>query len=268
MTSLLRRLRLRLAMPPRKDPDVDLSQVVRYTRQEFLDEVWDYKPSYENMDCVTILAPYGGGKTQLGFELLGKTVREYPKEVQPIIFVMKPRDNTVTKYAEKFKFHTVRVWPPSTLKSRLAGNRPTGYVLWPLEHDDPDMTEAQQTTIFRRALRQAYRSGGYIIFADETYSLEHELNLEKDLRRIWTKGRSNGCGLWAGSQRPAYISRWAYQAQHLFLGHDPDQSVQRRYGEIGAGINSEWVTAVVASLARFEFCYINREERSMCVVGA
>lgn len=254
-------------MPPRGNSDVDLSQVARYTRQEFLDDVWDYKPSFDNMDCVTILAPYGGGKTQLGFELLGKTISR-ESDTQVIVFVMKPRDTTVKRFATKYKFHTVRTWPPPSLKNRLTASKPLGYVLWPLEHDDPDVTDAQQTTIFRRALRQAYRKGGFIVFADETYSLEHELNLERDMRRIWTKGRSNGCGLWAGSQRPAYISRWAYQAQHLFLGHDPDEAVQKRYGEIGAGIGGEWVKAIVASLGRYEFCYINREERTVCIVGA
>lgn len=245
--------------------DVDLSQVARYTREDFLNDVWDYTPRHDNMDCVTILAPYGGGKTQLGFELLAKTVS---KEAQAIVLVMKPRDSTVTRFAQRNKFHTVRTWPPPVLKSRITNSKPNGYVLWPIEHDDPDVTDAQQTTIFRRALRQAYRKGGTIIFADETYSLEHELNLQRDLKRIWSKGRSNGCGLWAGSQRPVYIDKLALQAQHIFLAHDPDEEVQKRYGQIGAGISTEWVRAVVASLQRFEFCYINREDRTMCIVGA
>jgi len=254
-------------MPPRSNPDIDVSQVTRYTRQEFLTDVWDYKPSKDNMACVTILAPYGGGKTQLGFDLLGNTVTK-ESEVQAIVFVMKPRDTTVTRFAQLHKFHTIRTWPPPVLKIKLTNSKPAGYVLWPLEQDDPDLTDQQQTTIFRRALRDAYRRGNFIIFADETYSLEHELNLDKDLRRIWSKGRSNGCGLWAGSQRPVYIDKLALQAQHIFLAHDPDEEVQKRYGQIGAGISTDWVRATVASLQRFEFCYINREDRSMCIVGA
>lgn len=254
-------------MPPRSNgSDVDLSLVTRYERQTFLDDVWDYHAAYDNMDHVTILAPYGGGKTQLGFELLAKTAHK--DDAQAVVLVMKPRDSTVTKFAAREKFHTIRTWPPPVLKSRITNSKPPGYVLWPLEHDDPDLTDRQQATIFRRALRERYRKGKTIIFADETYSLEHELGLEQDLRRIWSKGRSNGCGLWAGSQRPVFISRWALQAQHLFLGNDPDKQVQKRYGEIGAGIDSAWVEAVVSNLKRYEFCYINREDRTMCIVGA
>jgi hypothetical protein len=254
-------------MPPRKDVGggPDMSHVIRYPRDVFLEDVWDYKPDYVNMDAVTVLAPYGGGKTQLLFDLAGQTMYDYP-DVLYVALVMKPRDATVSRYAAKLKLHTIRTWPPPVLKAKIS--KPPGYVLWPLEHEDPEVTDTQQTTIFRRCLRQTYRQGNAIVIADETYSLEHELHLERDLRRIWTKGRSNGDGLWAGSQRPAYISRWAYQAQHLFLGHDPDKDVQKRYGQIGAGISEEWVTHVVSNLGRFEFCYINREERTMCIVGA
>jgi len=248
-------------MPPKDD--VDLSQVVRYTRDEFLEEVWDYTPSYDNMDMVTVLAPSGGGKSYLLFQLLGATNL---KDVTPVVLVIKPRDATVTRFMARLKYSVIRTWPPPAIKGRI--QKPNGYVLWPLEHDDPDMTDRQQTTIFRRLMRFAYRRGNYIVVADEIYSLEKELNLTSDMRRIWTKGRSNGCGLWGGTQRPAFISLWAYQAQHLFIGNDPDEDTLRRLSQLGAGIPKEWVLAVVSSLGKYEFCYINRDERSMCIVGA
>lgn len=248
-------------MPP-KGTDVDLSHVMRYTRQEFLDEVWDYKPSFVNMDHVTVLAPGGGGKTYLLCQLLQATPMG---ETTPVVLVMKPRDATIRKFIPILKYHVARMWPPP-VTSRF--NKPKGYVLWPLEHDDPDVTDRQQTTIFRRFMRYAYRKGNFIVVADELFSLEQELGLTPDMRRIWTKGRSNGCAMWGGTQRPAFVSLWAYQAQHLFIGNDPDEDTVKRLGQLGAGVPKEWVMAVVSNLGKYEFCYLNREERSICIVGA
>lgn len=226
-------------------------------REDFLSEIWDYKPG----DAVTVLAPMGGGKTQLSYQLLGATATP---DLPAIVFVMKPRDSTVTKFSRTHGYRTVRDWPPAVVNKVQA--RPPGWVLWPKETDDPDADERRHTEIFRRAIRDSYSKGSRILFADETYSLEQELNLEADLRRVWTKGRSLECGLWAASQRPVYISQWAFQAQHLFLGFDPDVNAQRRYGEIGGGVDPAVVRATMNTLERYQFIYINREERAMCIV--
>lgn len=252
-------------MPPKPRTDgIDLAHVVRYTREQFLTEVWDYTPSFVNMDMVTVLAPSGAGKSWLMCQLLKNTVMA--DDTVPVILVMKPRDATITKFIPILQYSVIRTWPPPLVKSRV--NKPKGYVLWPLEHDDPDVTDQQQKTIFRRLMRWAYRKGRFIVVADELYSLEKELDLTSDMRRIWTKGRSNGCGLWGGTQRPAFVSLWAYQAQHLFIGNDPDEETQKRLSQLGAGIPKEWLLAVIASLKQYEFCYVNREDRTMCIVGA
>jgi len=235
------------------------ANIVLFDRETFLKEVWDYSPG----EHVTVLAPTGGGKTQLAYQLLGETATP---DLQATVFVMKPRDETVTKFTAKHHFKIVRDWPPPRI--RVFDKKPPGYVLWPKEMGDPDQDDIRQEVIFRRAIREQYRKGHKIIFADETYSLEKELGLEKDLRRLWTKGRSMHCGLWAASQRPVWISRWAFQANHLFLGNDPDIDMQKRYGEIGGGIDPDVVRSVTARLQRYQFAYINRDERAMCIVDA
>lgn len=235
------------------------ADVMTFDRKTFLTEVWDYLPG----DHVTVLAPTGGGKTQLAFELLGVTAN---KELPATVFVMKSRDKTISKFVVKYKFRIVRDWPPGFIKNKVY--TPPGWALWPLETDNPDLDDARHEAIFRKAIRDNYKRGNRILFADETYSLENELGLSTDLRRVWTKGRSMGCGLWAASQRPVWISRWALQAQHLFLANDPDVAMQKRYGEIGGGIDPDAVRYTVSRLKRFEFVYINREERAMCIVQA
>jgi hypothetical protein len=235
------------------------ANIVTFDRETFIHDVWDYIPG----DHVTVLAPTGGGKTQLAYELLGATAKP---NLQATVFVMKPRDETVSKFTAKYGFKIIRDWPPPRL--RLFDKKPPGYVLWPRETGNPDADDANQERIFRSALRDLYRKGHKIAFADETYSLEKELGMEKELRRLWTKGRSMDTGLWAASQRPVWISRWAFQAQHLFLGNDPDVDMQKRYGEIGGGIDPDIVREVTGRLKRYEFVYISREERTMCVVSA
>lgn len=233
--------------------------VVRYDRSYFINDVWDYKPG----DMVTILAPYGGGKTELGFQLLEATAKP---DLPAIIFVVKSRDETVSRYVKRNKYRVIRDWPPSRLRNVV--DKPSGYVLWPRETTDWDASDERAEHTFRNALRGLYHKGNVIVFVDETYSLENELNLKKDLVRVWTKGRSQKCGLWAGSQRPVWINRWALQAHHLFLGLDMDREAQKRYGEIGAGIDPDVVRTLVSQLKRYEFVYINRLERTLCIVSA
>jgi hypothetical protein len=241
----------------------DERDVVHFPREVFLTEVWDYQPG----EHVTVLAPSGGGKTQLASELLEVTMSP---ECPAVILVMKPRDATVVKYAAKNKLRTVRDWPPvkDRMVARVFREKPRGYVLWPKETGDPDIDDERHTEIFRRAIREQYRRGDTIIFADETYSLENEMGLKTDLNRVWTKGRSMGTGLWAASQRPRYISLWAYQSHHLFIAKDPDESSKKRLAEIGGGIDPDVVLATIDKLERYEFIYINRDERTMCIVGA
>lgn len=244
--------------------------IVRFPRQTFLHEVFDYNPG----DHCTFLAPFGGGKTQLALDCLAVVASP---DLQATVFVMKPKDKTITKYTTgenpALPFETIRDWPPSQVKlfKRIFGKKPPGYVLWPRDTGNIDYDEYHQTQVFMRALNMMYSAAkkkANIMFCDETYSLEKELGLSRYLRRAWTKGRSVGNGLWAGSQRPAHIDQLAYQAQHLFLGYDADARAQDRYAEIGGGIDPIIVKSIIAQLGRFEFLYINRDERSMCIIEA
>lgn len=235
-------------------------EVVRYSREEFLTEVWDYKVG----EHVTILAPSGGGKTELGYDLLRVTARP---ELPAVVLVMKPRDETVSRWVARLHFKVARRWPPPRW-DRLV-KKPPGYALWPSPTWDIDRDEAAQKVIFGQAIRWCYRHGNWIVFGDETYSLENELpagGLRKEVRTVQTKGRSMHCGMWVASQRAALISMWSYQAHHLFLGDDPTDDARKRLSEIGAAVDKDLVRETLAGLQRFEFLYINRDDRTMCII--
>lgn len=234
--------------------------VEHYDRREFLEEVWDYHAG----EHVTVLAPSGGGKTHLSYELLEVSAKP---DLQAVVFVMKPRDETVDRFSKRAKFRITRQWPPP-LKMRLE-SKPPGWVLWPETSFDPDVDESRQYAVFKTAILQCYKRGDRILFADETYSLENELpngGLTKQLRTVHTKGRSMRCGIWSASQRAAYINRWAYQAHHLFLGGDTDDDAQKRLSEIGAAVDKRLVRQIVADLELYEWLYIHRDSRTMCII--
>ena len=239
-------------------PRYDAREVVRYERQEFLEEVWDYHKG----EHVTILGATRNGKTHLAYQLLDETARP---DLQAIVIVMKPRDATVARFSKEADFKIIRDWPPS--KITVLSKKPRGYTLWPKETGNPEYDDWKHADIFQRAIRDSYQKGNRIVFADEGYSLENEYGLTKDLNRTWTKGGSMESGLWVASQRPAFISRWAYQAQHLFLSNDPDKDTQKRYGEIGAGVDPDLVRELTAKLKMYEWVYINRDHRTLCIVN-
>lgn len=255
-------------MPRNSFTQADLNAVAFYDREPFFDDIWDYTLG----DHCTFLAPFGGGKTQIALEALIAT--DSPK-LKSTIFVMKPKDVTISRFMEAHpkRYELIRDWPPGQVKmaKRVFGDKNHGYVLWPREFGNMYQDEDHQQDVFGRTMDEMYLSAkkrANIMFVDETYSMENELKLSGECRRAWSKGRSVGNGFWAASQRPANISQYAYQAQHLFIGFDADKRAQDRYAEIGGGFDPDMIKGVISSLKRFEFLYISREERAMCIIGA
>lgn len=238
------------------------ADVEHFPRDVFVKEVFDYQEG----EHLTVLAPTTCGKTHLSWQLLDQAAAP---DLPAIVMVMKPRDKATDKMLRHYSgFETVRDWPPPATKRLFREHKPRGWVLWPTHVHDPAIDDPRHRVIFRKAILDSYKKGNRILFADETYSLEEELELSTELRTVWTKGASMGCGLWAATQRPAYISKWAYQAHHLFIGPDPDSDTQRRLSEIGAAVDEGKVRWILPRLGKWEFLYINRDEKAMCIVGA
>lgn len=234
-------------------------------RKSFLTDVWDYKPGQH----VSFLGPTGAGKTTLAYQLLRQTSSP---DLPAVVLVMKPRDDTAERFTRSARFRKVQSWPPPV--SLWKPGKQPGFTLWPRHSMDPDTDDERHFYTFRAALRDTYRRGGFAIFADEIAGLislpkpdGERKGLASDLERLWMRGRSMGTGMWAATQRPAYVPLMMYdQAEHLFLAYDPDQRAQIRFREIG-GVDPDLVGQVVAKLPKFHWLYIRRADRTMIVVG-
>lgn len=228
-----------------------------FPRDEFIRERFDYRAGQH----VTFLAPTQAGKSTLAFQLLEENAS---KEVPAIVLVQKPRDPVVTHWLDHLEtkgWIKTTTWPPNPLRKKAPG-----YILWPPHRHDPDVDNDRIKGVFRRAILDSYKSGDRILFADETYGLSEELDLDKELIAVWSRGGGMGCGLWAATQRPAYIPLWGYSAaEHVFLANDPDKRARIRYGEIG-GINPKFVEWQVERLPKYHWLYIRRTGPATCIV--
>jgi hypothetical protein len=232
-------------------------QVLEFSRAEFLAERWHYKPGQH----VAILAPTDGGKTHLMMQLLAVTATP---ELPAVLLEVKPRDSTMRSFMRANNYRMVREWPPTP--SIWQPRKPPGWVVWPRHQFDPEVDDYNLWKIHRRAILSSYKKGRRIIAGDEAAGLK-ELGLEREINTVQQRGRSMGAGGWWASQRPYHIPLSIYsQAEHLFLGNDPDKRSRDRYSEIG-GIDPRIVAQITMRLEKWHFLYIRRTGRVLCIVG-
>jgi energy-coupling factor transporter ATP-binding protein EcfA2 len=230
-------------------------------RDAFLERKWEYRKGQH----VTIMGPTESGKTTLLYQLLARSAKP---ELPALVMVMKPRDSTVTQWGKSLGAKRVRTWPPPRRWGPLKWwtSQPSVYTLWPRFTFDPDYDDYAMESLFRSAMRDSYRRGNRIVVGDEAAGLALDLGLKRDMETLWTRGRSMHTGLWAASQRPAYVPLHAYsQAQHLFLHHDPDLRARKRYSEIG-GVDPKMVLAATSDLPKHHFLYLGPGQR-YCIVA-
>lgn len=242
------------------------SKAVTVPRAEFLSRFWDYHPG----EHVSFIAPTQWGKTTLAKQLLDATANE---NLQAVILVIKPRDGVVRQWTREPNYKLIRSWPPGPWTKYVA--KPSGVVLWPRHTFDPDEDNPRIGREFQQAIRDSYRKGNRIVFADEVWGLvsEKDMDMTRDLNAVWTRGASSdgdamGCGLWGATQRPAWVPLAMYsQAEHLFLGNIPDAKDRRRLRDFGGEISPEFIESNVMHLRKYEWLYIRRTGPHACIVS-
>ena len=182
-------------------------------------------PRWQQGEHVVIVGMSGSGKTTLARALLDR-YRHWR-----VMLVTKPDDLT---------------WRGWTRVRAHEAIDPRRGPAWRL---DPSYDEAPGH--FRAFLDRAWSEGGWCVYADELYHLQHA-GLERDLVRVLTQGRSKRLTVVGGIQRPAWVTRFALsEPRYTFCFRVGDRRDAKALGDgLGKAFQDE-----VETLGRYEFAF-------------
>lgn len=235
------------------------------SREEFARDYFDYRAG----NHVVFGGPTTGGKTTLAFQLLQYCATP---ELPAYVAVSKPRDETTSSWGRRLGFRRVSEWPAPRTVKELMGEKPRGYLIWP-KYGDLNLDVERSAKITRTLLMERYAAGARqkqaILVMDDTFVKSKILGLDKEMTTILAMAAAMGIGLWAFVQKPTGAGNTALfsygNAEHVFLTYDPERRNQVRYDEIG-GVDSKIVRDALGTLTPYQFLYIKRTGRYICIV--
>jgi hypothetical protein len=221
---------------------------------------------------VVFAGPTQNGKTELAFTLLEYTASP---ELPAYVSVSKPMDPVSSKWGEKLGYRRVPVYPiPPKFKELIPDQRPSGYLIWP-DMSDPDTAALNAQRVTEKLINGVYAGGAKkkycILVLDDTVTKSKVLGLDRQMVMVLTMAGAMGVGGWFFVQKPTGAGNtalWSFsQSDHLFIARDPDKRNRERYTEIG-GFDSKQVERICLTLERYQFLYLEREHRYMCIVDS
>jgi hypothetical protein len=256
-------------------------RIARLDREDFLAHRFDYQPG----EIVGFWDPLQQGKTHLMYQMLDVAMDRHPY-LRTVAMMPKAIDPATSRWAAQLDLKVLDSWPPA----RRPWEHPRGYVLWPKHLDsrvaDVEANRAHLARVFRQAISDQFRQGSSITVADDVYLLAVLLGLNMDLEELWTAGGGPKAGLWSTNQKPSgtqgggAVSTFSYSAPtHFIIGKDTDHRNQRRFAEIGGGVDPQLVTETVANLRIYrvqtadgwknisEKLYIHKGGPYMAIIG-
>src|SRR5262249_51101143 len=152
--------------------------------------------------------------------------------------------------------------------------KPNGYLIWP-DMRDPETAVQNAGTVTARLIDGVYADGAKgrkcILVLDDTVTKSKVLQLDRHMVKVLTMSGAVGIGGWFFVQKPTGAgdaALWSFsQSDHVFIARDPDKRNRERYTEIG-GFDSKEVERICMSLKRYQFLYLEREHRYMCIVDS
>jgi energy-coupling factor transporter ATP-binding protein EcfA2 len=214
-----------------------MTDVPHHDWEDFLERVFKWKQG----EHVTLIGPTGQGKTFLAKAIL-------PQRNYVVNFVTKKKDKMIGEFKRE-GYKVVKEWehPHQSMNKILL--QP------PFAADEP--RERHQRSAFKHALDRAFNETGWTVYLDEVLYVTDDLNLTRQVKRLWHQGRSLKVTVVAGTQRPALVPLLAYsQATHLFFWRNTDENDMRRLGSLG-GLDRKTIQSVVGSLPKHEVLYLN-----------
>jgi hypothetical protein len=253
-------------------------RIARYEREEFLTRKLDYQGGQH----VGMWEPTEGGKTHLAYQMADVAMRQNP-HLRFVSIMPKSRSPATRRWAAKLNLKIIDSWPPPWSPSK-----PRGYVLWPrhLTGVPVEVKRAHLTQVIRKCMDDQFQEGDSITLADDIYVQAVILGLNMDCEEFWTAGAEGKAGLWGPNQKPSgtigggSVSTFSYNSPtHLIFGNDTDERNQKRFAEIGGGVDPKLVSSIVTNLRRFpvntpdgmkrisEKLYIDKRGPYMCIIG-
>jgi hypothetical protein len=237
-------------------------------RELFASSHWDYKPGQH----VVFAGPTQNGKTKLAFALL-----EYnaSPDLPAYVSVSKPTDKVSAQEGARLGFRRVDTYPfPPKFRELLREGKPSGYLVWP-DMRKPDTAVSNAKKITSKLIDGVYADGARrkkcILVLDDTVTKSKVLGLDTQMVMVLTMAGAMGVGGWFFVQKPTGAGNtalWSFsQSDHIFIARDPDKRNRERYTEIG-GFDSKEVERITMSLKRYQFLYLEREHRYMCIVDS
>lgn len=239
-----------------------------FGRDEYCQERWSYRAGQH----VVFAGPTQNGKTQLAFQLLEYTATT---EMPAHVAVSKPQDKVSSEQGARLGYRRSECYPyPPKIKELLKDQRPAGYLLWP-DMSDPETAIIKARHETRNLINGVYAEGAKgkkcILVLDDTVTKSKILLLDKEMVMVLTMSGAMGIGGWFFVQKPTGAGNtalWSFsQSDHLFIARDPDKRNRERYTEIG-GFDSKEVERICLTLKRYQFLYLEREHRYMCIIDA
>ena len=132
--------------------------VAYVSRQEYLEDIFDYRPG-EHLNIITAT---GGGKSFIKYQLLGQALKQNP-ELGYLGCMPKASDATTVDGAERFGFRINDRYP---FKTRMPWQpKPNGEILWPGHiRGDEQANREHLHGVFEQALADAYYRGNSLRF--------------------------------------------------------------------------------------------------------
>lgn len=218
---------------------------------------------FKQGDHVTILGPTKSGKTTLAIDVV--EIRTYVLGI-----FTKPEDPLLDDVRQRGWRYTHKL--DIQVQDGVVQDRRVAY--HPVYRSGTiRQKETRQALAVQAAADYVFDAGKWCVFIDEGVWVTQHLGLARELQAFWYQGRTSDISLVLLAQRPAWVPRAAYsQAEHVFFFHTADRDDQKRFADLGGGVDTDAVRALVAGLGRHEFLYVAPHEgtllRSKVELGA
>lgn len=199
---------------------------------------------------VAMIAATQSGKTTLARAIL--PLRRYV-----VMLATKNKDPVIDEF-RRDGYIVQREWTPI----------PVAYprvILKPPLEDADHMDDQRQA--FKACLHDAFRSGGWTIYADEVRYLTQNLQLQHQMELLWLQAASAKSSIVALTQRPAWVPLELYNAStHIFLWSENDHRNLKRLSELD-GANTDLIRWQLPRLRDYEALYVcTRKHQGLSMV--